>query len=206
MQSQHDWGITLKRIAIDKATDRLDRARTALASAIDGKSFPDFNAAWTDLLIYLNTIHEILRGGAKGNKKSEEWFGRAIGQRKNDPLLAYLHHARNADEHGLEAITKLAPGYVGIDSTSGDLIINDLVASPSGITIGSIRSPSGGTPIIKVQPPAAKLVAVTDRGVRFDPPTVHLGKAIADNLPVTVGQLGLAFHEKILEEAKKLAS
>jgi hypothetical protein len=46
-------------------------------------------------------IYSKLMAGKKGHPKSEAWFAQKLEDRKNDPLLYYIHRSRNADEHTL---------------------------------------------------------------------------------------------------------
>jgi hypothetical protein len=61
-----------------------------------------------------STIYSKLEQGAKGCGPSDAWFGRKKYDRKTDPLLRYIHHARNADEHGLEAVTSHDPASLSV--------------------------------------------------------------------------------------------
>jgi hypothetical protein len=63
-------------------------------------------AAWIDFLYAFNGVYQKLQKGSLLNGKSKAWFGRIKHMRDSDELLSYLHQARNAEEHGLEAITK----------------------------------------------------------------------------------------------------
>jgi hypothetical protein len=64
-----------------------------------------------------------------------------------------------------------------------------------------------GKPVLVQKTPAhAALIAVTGRGgVKYDPPTSHLGKQLDSNLPLPVAQLGLAYLESLVGEAERLA-
>jgi hypothetical protein len=60
---------------------------------------------WSDYLAGSQRVFSKLAAAASGGKCSA-WSGRIKNQRKNDELLQYVHQARHADEHGLEAIAK----------------------------------------------------------------------------------------------------
>ena len=47
-----------------------------------------------------------LNKAAKVSGKASAWYGRVKKLRKDDPLLSYMHHARNSEEHGIEDTTK----------------------------------------------------------------------------------------------------
>jgi hypothetical protein len=50
------------------------------------------------------------RARLEDKRQRDGGYGRAKHERRNDPLLSYIHHARNADEHGIKDITRVAKG------------------------------------------------------------------------------------------------
>ena len=91
----------MDRNALAQARSRLNKA---IAYAAAMKANTDINAvmeAWGDFLIAAGAVYSKLEQGAKGHPASEPWFGAKKAQRKADPLLAYLHQARNVEEHGI---------------------------------------------------------------------------------------------------------
>lgn len=78
---------------------------SALTQFKAAKSYRDAEAAWTDFLIACGSFFSKLQEGAKGANASEYWYGLKKHQRKSDPILNYLHKARNSDEHGIEYVT-----------------------------------------------------------------------------------------------------
>lgn len=193
----------MKLIAISKASVRLDRAREAFNRIQASRAYGEFEAAWTDLLLNLNSIHSILEQGAR-EPKSNGWFGRRKNERRKDPLLQYLHQARNADEHGLEPVTEFQPGSIVLGSTSGSSYIGRLEMKNGHIEVEDFRDTGGGIPYIQTEPPTARLVTVRDGrfGDAFNPPSEHLGQPIEDKTPLGVAKLGLAYHERMLDEAR----
>ena len=71
-------------------------------------------AAWIDFVAAAATIYSKLEQGAKGNASSEGWFSRKKHDRKVDPLLSYIHHTRNAEEHTIEAITERVASSIAV--------------------------------------------------------------------------------------------
>jgi hypothetical protein len=92
----------MKPEAIRKARARLQRAQEAYDCLILPGTEETFEANWTDFLIASHTVYTSLEQGAKDNATSRQWFGSKKRERREDPLLQYVHQARNADEHGLE--------------------------------------------------------------------------------------------------------
>jgi hypothetical protein len=89
---------TVYRRAVQPGTPSLKELKETKDPAI-------IETLWENFLIAANGIYSKLERGAKTNGKSKAWYGRKKHERKNDPLLSYLHHARNAAEHGIQRIT-----------------------------------------------------------------------------------------------------
>lgn len=95
--------------------------------------------------------------------------------------MRYLEHARNADQHSIQLILDDVPEQ--IVTVGGDTVYvgNDVV----------------------VIAPRIELLPVEDRGVWYDPPVEHLGKALAERGPLAVAELGLAFYAGFVEQAER---
>jgi hypothetical protein len=193
-------------LAITKAMLRLDKAKADLAGVKKSKNFGEFQNSWAAFLLSANTIYTSLEQGAKSYSKSEQWFREKKKLRKNDVLLQYLHQARNADDHGIEPVTKLIPGSVNIgpiDPNRRAVISNSLVEiSDDGIKISNLA----GIDNLRIEetPPKVALITVTNRGVPYPPPSKHAGSALTDVSPVNVASLGIAYLERLIDEAAEL--
>ena len=196
----------MKKAAIQKARKRLSEARSHLKRVANADNYLEFESAWTQLLTTANSIDTILEFGAKSDKKSKPWYGSKINLRRSDPLLSYMHQARNSDEHGIEPVTEYDPGFVGIGGPNQDIYIESLVLMPSG-PVGTVYGLDGRPPAITFKPAEFKLSNVVDEryGNEFVPPTTHLGKAIADQSPFGIGQLWLDYFEALVLEAAERA-
>lgn len=192
----------MKQAAIAHANARLAKARRALSEMNEAKSLDDAALAWSDFLIAASGVYSKLEQGAKGGGKSEGWFGRKKHERKADPLLQYVHQARNADEHGIEPITKAEPAGFSIGGR-GSYRLDGSYGSEAGLRITHIDGPP---PIVLIGR-KLRLTTVRDsrHGDTFDPPTAHLGVAIADPSPIGVAILALSYLEGLLTEAAQLA-
>lgn len=192
-------------VAITKAESRLAKAITAQGRLTASTSFREFEPAWADFLVALNGVYAALEQGAKETPQSRQWFGRKKRERREDPLLQYLHQARNADEHGLEPIAE--------DKTFRMTVIADpgVVVTGANMTIGgreyhmpkidgNIQNPG----ILSVN--FACLVTVKDTrfNTSFAPPTEHLGNVIEDTSPRGIAALGAQFHSSLVKEATSL--
>lgn len=197
----------MQREAIEKAKDRLASASSRLKDIEFSKDYVSARRQWYDFLLCINAVFSILEQGAKGSNKSETWFGKKKRDRKEDPLLSYLHHARNADEHNIPSVTELdRQKMVLVEDGRPIAAIEEMVCDK-----GKFRSLSGQpTPDLKkvneirIYPDRAKLIRVTDRGVTYDPPSEHLGSPLNDNGPILVAGLMVKYIELMIDEAEAL--
>jgi hypothetical protein len=165
-----------------EAKRELRSAEKALGRMRDAPNFEDFEDAWLQFVGALRKVWvKTERGCQHVRKRFEPWQGGIKNQRRKDQLLRYLDHARNADQHSLQLIVEDVPEQTV--TVNGDKVVvgNDVVV------IG---------PRIELRP-------VEDCGVRYDPPTEHLGKALKDPGPVEVAELGLHFYARFVETAER---
>jgi hypothetical protein len=171
----------MKRIAYKQADEKLQRAEAAvdeLRHLRHGIRLAAIDSAWRDFLIAANTIYSKLEVGAK-DATSKSWFDRKKHERRTDPLLQYLHHARNADEHGIEhRITTHLGGIIAVEVWKR----------------GQPKPPQGRLPTVKLMP-------VKDRGVTYSLPLEHLGKPIVTQTPLSLAELGLVYLRELVKEA-----
>jgi len=101
--------------------------------------------------------------------------------RSEDPLLSYLHQARNADEHSLQNV-------------ASDW---DAKLRTSQVDTNSVR--------VEWDPWDRPLLPVKNRGVMYPPPRVHLGVNFANRLkkgtaePIVVADMALHFYKNLLD-------
>ena len=170
------------------------------------KASNDFSAVerhWTAFLVSAGRVFTKLEQGAKTNGKSSAWFGRKINERRTDPLLCYLWHARNADEHTLENVTKLNPGYVKVTQAHE---IDPKEQQAMHAHFEKDGRPYAILGIVEGVWPHPELMEVMDRGKHYMPPTTHLGQKLAETSPAHIGDLALAYLSAMLAEAEHLAT
>lgn len=63
------------RDAVEQAKQRLLRAERSLRDLTEATTAQDAEDAWIDFLLAAANIYSKLEQGAKGNSKSEPWFG-----------------------------------------------------------------------------------------------------------------------------------
>jgi hypothetical protein len=100
--------------ALAAARTRLARAKNAVAGLDKATTVEEMHSGWWAFLLAADGIYSKLEQGAKGTSKSEPWFGKVKHLRKTDPLLLYIHQARNSDEHGIEDSSFTAVGTTSI--------------------------------------------------------------------------------------------
>ena len=189
-------------IAVTQAKEKLERAKSAIIKLQHSKTFAERSASWADFLVASSGVYSKLEQGSKSNGKSTAWFGRKKHDRKKNPLLSYIHHARNTEEHGIAPTTERKNGSLTI---SGDFSLKGDIGS--GGTLNITPLPDGRFPVVEIEKPTIILVGVTDDrfGDSFDPPNEHLGTPLSNNSPLTVANLAIAYLSILIEEASKLA-
>jgi len=139
-----------------EAKFELRSAERALGRMRSASGFDSFEDAWRQYLMALRKVWiKTERGCQHVRKRFEPWQGKFKRQQRNDQLLRYLEHARNADEHTIQ------------------LILDDIPKQT--VTVG-------GDPIyvgneIVIVAPRTELRSVKVSGEWYDPTVEHLGKA-----------------------------
>ena len=160
-------------------------------------SLDEFESAWR---LYLNAIEKLWQKVEcccqHIYSTFQPWQGAYCNLRKKDMLLRYLKQARHADNHSLQDVTKIQPGQRKFR-----------FANPRGgyikrmeIRNGEVFHYEGDPMIVDETPPHPVAVPVKNRGQWFNPPTSHLGNAVASHHPVLLAELGLKFYETYLAE------
>src|SRR3977135_1049935 len=90
----------------EQARLRLAKAEKSAETVRAATTLEASEEAWTDYLVAVSAIYSKLEQGAKSDPKSRQWFGGKKKERRGDPLLRYLHAARNSNEHGIERVVE----------------------------------------------------------------------------------------------------
>lgn len=177
-------------------------AESALARMRAARSFPEFEDAWNELLNALGKVWTRILAACKANQaRTAKWRGDQERFRREDPLLRYLHHARNSDQHSVTDAIKHEPGResMQIPMMPGGTYIKHLE-----IIGGKVVRYEGNAPLqLKYTPGRLTLLAVTDRGQNYDPPTEHLGVRLARQDPFTVAEFGAKFTAAQLDDLRE---
>jgi hypothetical protein len=181
--------------AVDQALEKLERARAAVERIVAPSDAPGVvEGAWVDFLLAAHSIYSKLEQGAKrGSGESAAWFARKKSQRKTDPLLRYIHQARNVEEHGIERVTRRASSRVTVEAGTYIQLRSDGENWNIEHMIGSAQHAYDQVALVPV------------RGARFgdifQPPWQHLGQTLPDRMPKTIATLGLSYLEGMVKEA-----
>jgi hypothetical protein len=201
----------MKRVALQKAAEHLELAKAFIAQMKLDDGFKAYERAWSQFLSQASRFYSKIEQGAKGCQTSEPWFGRKKHERRKDPLLSYIHHARDCDEHTIEHITSLTADFIGtqIDNEKGLRASFEFMVDDRGrMHYRNFESKNldGEDLPMMVRNPAVALLTVHDRrfGDKFDPPEMHLGRPIVDTSPRGVAALAITYLEDMLKEASAL--
>lgn len=198
----------MQKSAIEKAKDRLNSAKARLRDMECAKNYESARRQWYEFLSCSNAVFSVLEQGSKGSGKSSAWFGTKKHERKNDPLLCYLLHARNADEHNVPSVTGLdRQKIVMVEDGEPIAEITDMVGNQGTFLALSNEASPDLTKIngLRIYPERAKLIRVRDRGVDYDPPTEHVGSTISDSAPIAIASSAVRYLESLVAEAEALA-
>lgn len=197
----------MNRLAIEQAKQRLSKAKRAVSALKAATSFDDAEAAWIDFLMASSSIYSKLEQGAKGFNKSEPWFGRKRKERRDDPLLRYLHYARNSEEHGIERTVGMTPP--NRDGMGRPLKFNERAPVKFRVHNKETNLPEGPEMEGVFAGPTLKPIRVHDR--RFndfcDPPRMHMGQYILfADFSDGVAEAVIPYLAALIAEAEALSS
>jgi hypothetical protein len=188
----------MEKRAVEQARIQFDHASKALADLKGSNDFAAIERHWTEFLGAAGRVFNKLEQGAKVSGESRAWFGRKHGQRRSDPLLRYVWHARNVNEHSLEQVAELNPGHAKVvEPTKRDL------AALAEWEKTETR-PHAVLGLVEAVFSHVALKSVTDRAVPFPPPDTHLGAKVEHKTPAHVGDLELAYLAAMIAEAESL--
>lgn len=196
-------------IAIQHSRQRLNKVRSALARLETAAERVEIESAWSDLLLAASGIYSKLEQGSKANGRASAWFGRVKSERKQDPLLSYVHHARNSDEHGIENITQFAQkgqATITFREPYDPAKLEGLQLTIGRDALGNVRVQSSNEDVVTTKMfDKNQVILVAVRDVRygdvFEPPYEHLGVKIENQTPLEIARLLTPYLERLIEQA-----
>lgn len=184
----------MEKLALEGAWIELNRARDqiealATLTPTDIEQIQKIKDHWAAFLMHAGRVFNKLAAGSKSTPKSVAWLGRVKHQRKTDPFLIYIHHARNADEHGLAFIAQEQPGVIrAVDPTPEEREAYERAKA---------SNPNLGIHVtVEITEPHVRLLDVVDSGVTYSPPPGCIK-------PYNTGMLALSRLEPILHDAEQ---
>ena len=186
--------------AIILATARLRKVQLTVKAMANYADNPAaIESLWGEFVMAAGAVYSKLEQGSKSNGTSAAWFGKKKHERKSDPLLRYIHQARNADEHGIELITARHNSEITLGpGASATLVATDNHTWTVQDAQGEIQYPQDRVVLVRVHDPRF--------GDHFDPPDEHLGAPVPNRLPHTIAELALTYLEGLVAEAARLGS
>jgi len=187
-----------------KAESEIIKAESALSNLIKFGGvdfFEKYEEAWEYFLNRIQRFRNKLYQSGKKLKGFIQWYQNHEKERKNDELLNYLFHARNADEHTLQPSLSDFKGDVKIEFSIKSRFYGKPLIKDSR---GNSYIPVGEEIQFFFIEPSRKLLPVVDSGVKYDAPSKHLGVNLNNNDPVEISKNGLDYYKKLLLEARRL--
>jgi hypothetical protein len=178
-------------VSASKAVDRMKAA----------ENLEEFEDEWR---IFLGAIEKCWvkaeRACQPHRNKFQPWQGKYKKERKSDPLLKYLYHARHSDQHSVQEMLEPKPASrtIGIGGPGKSVYIDRLT-----IENGQITEYVGSEPLIVTDyPNRVELVSVLSSKRWYRPPIKHKNIEIGWPAPITVAQLGLGYYLRFIEDVK----
>lgn len=187
-------------MTISALREELSLANAALTAMRAAKSLEEFERQWKYFLHHLERLWNKTKAAHGKHPAWGGWAGTYYSDRKNDPLLCYLTHARNVDEHTVVPIfERKAPALAILPGKKGPTRYRKIQL----FSDGTLRVESSGEPHIGFLPERTGLVPVNDRGVPYPTPDRHLGNPITpENVP-EIAEAAIRYYETFLGEVEK---
>lgn len=171
------------RLAFEQTTHSLQAMQTAT-------TIEDLAHAWELFLIY----HQRTWNKAEGHYKGQQYWNKLLpkyaSERKNDPVLIYVHQARHVDEHGLDSITQI--------QKASTTVWGGTIMPGSVITGGQVPQLAAGSTVqYRINPATILSKAVVNRQVVFEPPPLN-GHAAPPVLDIAIQ--ALQFYQRLFAE------
>lgn len=190
--------MTFDQQAIPKCLDRLGKAAEALYRTRNGVTADVFRSAFTDYLLMTGSLLHALEAGSKDTPQGRQWWGGKKRLGRSDPLLRYMHQARNVEEHSKEYAALMKPGRL----TIGGPIRPEEDNGGEHMSIAM-----DGRVLMDWQ--AAKPTLLPLVGERYNEhfavPDSHMGRRLESQDPVAVAGVYLTYLEALVEEESSLS-
>lgn len=169
-----------------------------LVALSESTSVDQSEALWKQFLRHLERVWLKCESHFGRSPKWNGWQGQFLTKRKKDPLLRYLHNARNADEHTVTNIVDKNPDSFKIGPVGGNGRLRYLA-----IYGDHYEYDADGHVDVSFVPGQLKLLPVTNRSNVYPPPTEHLGKSLDGATVVEIARAGLNFYHDVVVQTEK---
>ena len=90
-----------------KAARRISLAEKQLARLHEAQTYEEMEQEWYLLLVCTHSAYTLLCQGHSRSSDTDGWFETMVKAMHEHPVLEYMHHARNDEEHGIERSTSI---------------------------------------------------------------------------------------------------
>ncbi len=197
----------MRRLALQRANQELRHMREAYECLRIAQNFDQAERYWSGFLDAHQRVYNRLSAGKTGHPASVRWMIDKLRERRDDPLLQYLHQARHADEHGLVRIAE--PDLLGqlhVPLGAGGMHVQRIELGP-GRTVRLEATSLSGEPVAASAAFTIihlRVVAVENRGVRYDTPEDHLGRVLTRGSLIEICHCALEYTRTLLSDANRL--
>ena len=192
----------MDRRAVEQAREALGCMNEALKQ-INCSSISDVEVskAWKSFLHNSGLIYSKLTAGSRRHR-SQGWWDKETNLRKTDDLLAYLCHARNAAEHGLDVVVHLKKmGPFSISIKGAKWTPESLDQAKSQPEISSLAYDKDGNGLINFVAHFHLCAPVEDRGKVYPVPNHHLQTEFTYSTVFQIGTLVMPHFERLVRTA-----
>jgi hypothetical protein len=184
-----------------KAERKLEQAQRALLRLVKVQTYLDKEDAWEHVIFAFNQCFQAIEH-LKKMPKVKPIFDQMLHLQRTDPLLSYMHQARNVEDHGVGPILSRRFESFSIGAPGENVIINSMRTDRTGRVV---QLDLGAPATVLHVPGGIELHSIVNREREYPVPTTHLGKEISSD-PEVVAQIALTyFRERCKEVAKALA-
>lgn len=192
---------TERKETLYHAKRELKAAETAIERMAKSESIEDLEDEWKS---FLNSVEKCWvkteRACQPFRNKFQPWQGKFSKERKKDPVLRYIKHARNSDQHTIqEAMQKTdASSSMYVEGGPGITHIERLT-----IRDGKLIEYRGNKPlVIENLPNRVELLRVKDGSKWYNPPRSHKHIKLLWPAPLDVAVLGLEYYRDFVKQAE----
>jgi len=168
------------------------RAAEAMEHSVDHGQYIE---AWQSFLDRVEKVWRMAVEESKaGDTATQPWFGKFQRLRKDDALLRYLQHARNADQHSVQMVALHSPVGITVQLPPHSSVKLELDRSAGQLRV------TGHLGTVDRLPAQFVCLPVSDRGVVYNPPVEHRGRSLSGAEPSALAEAALTFLEDMVDQ------